>query len=42
MAISGTPPVGDDQKWKKSIDARVKELERLVAILTAQLNSRGQ
>lgn len=41
MAINNIQPVGDDQAWKQEVERVVKELQAQVAVLSAQVNSRG-
>jgi len=42
MALNNIQPVGDDQQWKLQVEQIVKDLQNKVAVLTAQVNSRGQ
>lgn len=42
MAINNIKPVGDDQAWKKEVEYQIRELQRVVKILTAQVNSRNK
>jgi|TARA_R110000782_G_scaffold21981_1_gene58700 hypothetical protein len=41
MAINNIQAVGDDQQWKQETERVVKELQNQVAVLKAQVNSRG-
>jgi hypothetical protein len=41
MAINNIQPIGDDQAWKQEVERVVKDLQAQVAVLKAQLNSRG-
>tara|TARA_R110000782_G_scaffold195568_1_gene285038 strand:- start:166 stop:297 length:132 start_codon:yes stop_codon:yes gene_type:complete len=41
MAINNIQAVGDDQQWKKETERVVKELQNQIAVLKAQVNSRG-
>jgi len=41
MALNNIQPVGDDQAWKAQVEAYIKELQNQVAVLKAQVNSRG-
>lgn len=42
MALNNIQPVGDDQLWKQQVEQIVKDLQNQVAVLNAQVNSRGQ
>lgn len=42
MALNNIQPVGDDQQWKLQVEQIVKDLQNQVAVLNAQVNSRGQ
>lgn len=39
MAINNVRSVGDDQQWKTEVENVVKELQREVAVLKAQVNA---
>lgn len=41
MALNNIQPVGDDQAWKSQVETYIKELQNQVAVLRAQVNSRG-
>lgn len=41
MALNNIQPVGDDQAWKLQVEEYIRSLQREVAVLRAQLNSRG-
>lgn len=41
MALNNIQAVGDDQAWKAQVEAYVKDLQNQVAVLKAQVNSRG-
>lgn len=41
MALNNIRPLGDDQEWKNEVENVIRELQRQVAILNAQLNARG-
>lgn len=41
MALNNIQAVGDDQQWKLQVEAYIKELQNQVAVLNAQVNSRG-
>jgi hypothetical protein len=41
MALNNIQPVGDDQAWKLQVETYIKELQAQVAVLKAQVNSRG-
>lgn len=41
MALNNIQPIGDDQQWKAEVERQIKELQAQVAILKAQVNSRG-
>ena len=41
MALNNVQPVGDDQQWKTEVERTIRELQRQVEILKAQLNARG-
>lgn len=42
MAINNIQPIGDDQAWKLEVETVIKDIQAQVAILKAQLNSRGK
>ena len=42
MALNNIKSVGDDQVWKLQVEQIVKDLQNQVAVLTVQVNSRGQ
>lgn len=41
MAINNIQAVGDDQAWKSQVEVYIKDLQNQVAVLKAQVNSRG-
>lgn len=41
MAINNIQPIGDDQQWKAEVERVVRDLQAQVAVLKAQVNSRG-
>ena len=41
MALNNIQPIGDDQAWKLQVEQIVKDLQAQVAVLKAQVNSRG-
>ena len=41
MALNNVQAVGDDQQWKTEVERTIRELQRQVEILKAQLNARG-
>ena len=41
MALNNIQALGDDQAWKLQVEAYIKELQNQVAVLNAQVNSRG-
>jgi hypothetical protein len=41
MAINNIQSVGDDQAWKQETERVIKELQNQLAVLKAQVNSRG-
>jgi hypothetical protein len=41
MALNNIQAVGDDQQWKLQVESYIKELQSQVAVLQAQVNSRG-
>ena len=41
MALNNIQALGDDQAWKQEAERVIKELQAQVAVLTAQVNSRG-
>lgn len=41
MAINNIQAVGDDQAWKSQVETYIKDLQNQVAVLKAQVNSRG-
>lgn len=42
MALNGIQAVGDDQKWKAEAERQIAELQRMVSILKAQIDSRSK
>lgn len=42
MALNSIKPLGDDQQWKAEVEKTIKELQETIAILKAQVNSRGK
>jgi hypothetical protein len=42
MAINNIQAIGDDQAWKYEMEQVVKDLQAQVAVLKAQVNSRGK
>lgn len=41
MALNNIQALGDDQAWKYEVEKTIKDLQNQVAVLTAQVNSRG-
>lgn len=41
MSINNIQAVGDDQQWKQETERVIKDLQNQVAVLKAQVNSRG-
>lgn len=41
MSINNIKAVGDDQQWKQEVEQTIRDLRNQVAILSAQVNSRG-
>ena len=41
MSINNIQAVGDDQQWKREAERVIRELQNQVAVLSAQVNSRG-
>lgn len=41
MSLNNIQAVGDDQAWKAEVEAYIKDLQNQVAVLKAQVNSRG-
>jgi hypothetical protein len=41
MALNNIQPLGDDQAWKLQVELYIKDLQNQVAVLKAQVNSRG-
>lgn len=41
MALNNIQSVGDDQAWKAEVERTIRDLQNQVAILKAQVNSRG-
>lgn len=41
MALNNIQPVGDDQQWKSQVEVYIKDLQNQIAVLKAQVNSRG-
>jgi hypothetical protein len=41
MALNNIKSVGDEQQWKLQVESYIKELQSQVAVLQAQVNSRG-
>ena len=41
MAINNIQAIGDDQQWKQETERVIRELQSQVAVLKAQVNSRG-
>lgn len=40
--INNVIPLGDDQRWKQEVESVVSDLIKRVAVLEAQVNSRGK
>jgi len=41
MPLNNIQAVGDDQAWKQQVELYIKDLQNQVAVLKAQVNSRG-
>ena len=41
MPLNNVVPTGDDQRWKQEVESIVSDLVNRIAVLEAQVNSRG-
>jgi len=41
MPLNNVISVGDDQRWKQEVESVVSDLLNRIAVLEAQVNSRG-
>jgi hypothetical protein len=41
MPLNNVISVGDDQRWKQEVESVVSDLVNRIAVLEAQVNSRG-
>jgi hypothetical protein len=42
MPINNIQAVGDDQRWKREVEAELERLKRELAVLKAQFNARNK